>query len=61
VFVVVGSPEGSVILEDLDWEQDVASFDLVLSQKEIARWIEEETKHGTTDACNSSKSDKSNV
>jgi len=61
VFVVVGSPEGSVILEDLDWEQDVASFDLVLSQKEIARWIEEETKHGTADACNSSKSDKSNV
>lgn len=42
VAVIVGCPEGGVILRDLEWERDCL-FTPIVSRAEIAQWITEET------------------
>jgi len=44
VAVIIGCPEGGVLLCDLDWEKTVEGFpSLVKSRPDLARWIESKT------------------
>jgi hypothetical protein len=42
VYVVVGCPDGAVVLKNLEWES-ACTFDVIYSRKEVASWIEKET------------------
>lgn len=42
IAVVVGCPDGAIILRNLDWELD-CSFKALVSKQAVAQWITEET------------------
>lgn len=42
VYVVVGCPDGAVVLKNLEWEH-ACTFDVIYSRKEVASWIVKET------------------
>jgi hypothetical protein len=50
IIVVVGSPEGCLLLKDLEWERtDISSTEFrkrSMSRKELANWILKETAGG---------------
>ena len=48
VCVIIGCPEGGVILNDLQWSQEITPQDFkskLLSKDAIARWISERTSY----------------